>query len=384
MHEGAPVVLLVGADAKYLFQFRGAVIGALRQRGFRPVVLTQAAQGWGREEFAGIGAEFVDWDIRKAGLNPLQDIAALRTLWRTLRDLKPAIVFAHTIKSVIYAMIVSRLAGVKRRVAMIPGLGYAFTDGKGLRRRIISLVARTAYSGALRSAHTVIFQNPDDRADLVAAGILPAGAHAVIVQGSGVDMDRFCASPPPAGPITFLMVARLIRDKGVYEFVEAARLIRRQMPDVRFLLAGAPDHNPAAVQRAEIESWAAEGIVEMLGHLPDPQPAYAQSHVFVLPSYYREGTPRTNLEAMASARPVITADTPGCRQTVTHGVNGFLVPPRDPVALSEMMLKFARDRDLVRTMGDAGRRICAERYELHKVTGSTVAHMLGEDRGRNH
>lgn len=371
-----PIVLFVGADIKYMLQFRGRIISAFRKMDYRTIVLATPVFGYDERQFVDIGVEFIRWNLSKTGLNPLADIPEVSTLWRILRATRPNIVFAHTIKPVIYAMILSKLAGAPRRVAMIPGLGYAFTSGDGLLRRVVATVANIAYSVALRSANIVLFQNPDDRVDLIKLGVLSPSAHTAIVHGSGVDMVRFPATPPPIGPVTFLMVARLIRDKGVYDFVEAARLVKRKIPNIRLILVGSADQNPAAVLQSEIDSWRAEGIIEVRGHLPDPQPEYAACHVFVLPSY-REGTPRTNLEAMSSARAIITTDTPGCRETVVDGVNGLLIPPRDPTALAEAMLSLACDPQRVQAMGVAGRRICAERFELEAVTRSTVAHILG-------
>jgi glycosyltransferase involved in cell wall biosynthesis len=175
------------------------------------------------------------------------------------------------------------------------------------------------------------------------------------------------------------MVARLLREKGVYDFVEAARLVRRALPEARFVLVGAADTNPSAVSADELARWEAEGVVEVRGRLEDPRPAYAEAHVFVLPSFYREGTPRTNLEAMAMGRAVITTDAPGCRETVRPGETGLLVPMRDPAALATAMIELGRDLARARRMGAAGRAFCEQRYALDVVTRHTVGLMLGEE-----
>jgi glycosyltransferase involved in cell wall biosynthesis len=310
--------------------------------------------------------------LNRASFNPFGDLTELLLPWRVLRLERPQIVFAHGLKPVIYGTLLGWMARVPRRVAMIPGLGYSFTSGAGLKRRIARLVGGLGYRLALAQAHVVIFHNADDRAALFEAGALRRGTPTVVVNGSGIDLTRFSPAPLPAGPSTFLMVARLLHDKGVREFVEAARRVKVALPEAQFVLVGDADpHNPAAVAAEQIAAWRAEGIVEIRGHMADPRPEYAACHVFVLPSY-REGTPRTNLEAMATGRAIITTDVPGCRQTVTHGVNGLLVPARDPEALAAAMLELARDPDRVRKMGEAGLQRCQRSYELNAVTQVTA------------
>jgi glycosyltransferase involved in cell wall biosynthesis len=376
--SGPRTALFVGADAKYMLDFRGAVLSQLQERGYRVVVFATALGDFDPAAFGQRGIEFVPWRVAKAGLNPFADIGSALALWGVLRRFRPQIVFAHTIKPVIYAMTMSWLAGVRRRVAMIPGLGYAFTEAaRGLKRRVVGAAARVGYRLSLSIAHLVIFQNDDDCADLRRVGALSARTPTAVVNGSGVDMTRFVPAALPKGPTTFLFVARLLRDKGVHEFVEAARIVKAAAPQTRFVLVGAADTNPTAVASDVLKAWEAEGVVEIRGHVADPRAAYAECHVFVLPSY-REGTPRTNLEAMATARAIITTDVPGCRATVIEGLNGLLTPPRDARALADAMLRLAKDPDRVRKMGEASLRICAEKFELGAVARSTTMLVAGE------
>lgn len=365
-------ILFLGADAAYLHAFRGALMKELASRGYRIVAVAAVLGDFDPAAFAEVGAEFRPWSIRKATLDPFGDLGPVLDLWRILREEKPDVLFAHTVKAVIYGLTVAAFAGVGRRTAMIPGLGYAYTDGGGLKRRIVGLLARLGYRLGLGAAQMVIFQNPDDRDTLHRTGGLPRRVPTGLVNGSGVDMGLYTPAPWPAGPITFLMVARLLRDKGVEEFVEAARIVRRTAPDARFVLVGGTDPNPAAVPQAQIDAWVAEGLIEARGRIADPRPEYAACHVFVLPSYYMEGCPRVNLEAMAMARPLITTDWVGCRETVVDGVNGFQVPVRDVEALAEAMLQMVRDPERARAMGEAGRRLCEERFELGAVTKVTA------------
>lgn len=378
--------LFVGADLKYMIDFRAPLIAAQTARGRPVTILAAPTPGFDERIVERLGARFISWPLRRTALNPIADLSALGDLWRVLRRERPSLVFAHAIKPVIYAMVLARLAGVRTRVAMIPGLGYAFGRDGGLKARLVSAAARSAYALATRCASLVIFQNTDDRDVLLANGALSSRTATAVVDGSGVDMERFPQAPLPDGPIVFLMVARLIRDKGVHDFVAAARRVRAAAPEAHFVLIGAPDANPNAVTTAELETWRREGVVEVRGQVADPRQAFADCHVFVLPSYYREGVPRTNLEALATGRAVITCDTPGCRETVRDGVNGLLVPPRDPVALAEAMLELAHDPARVRAMGRAGRLLCAERFELGTVTRATLCAMDHAEmsQGRTH
>ena len=371
-------ILFLGADAAYLHAFRGSLMAWFRDCGYRVVAVAAVLGDFDPGVFEPMGVTFRAWPLSKAGLDPLADLGPVLALWRIMRRDKPDILFAHTIKAVIYGVIVASLAGVRRRTVMIPGLGYAFTEGGGgLKRRVVGRLARIGYRAALDHAQMVIFQNEDDRETLRRAGALSAATLTGLVNGSGVDMSRFTPGPWPSGPPAFLMIARLLKDKGVYEYVEAARRVKSAIPDTRFVLAGGTDTNPAAVPQGQIDAWVAEGLIEARGHVRDPRPDFAACHVFVLPSYYREGCPRVNLEAMAMGRAIITTDWVGCRETVTDGLNGLLVPARDPQALSDAMLAMARDLDRARAMGEEGRRLCRDRFELGLVTEQTARLIAG-------
>ena len=254
---------------------------------------------------------------------------------------------------------------------MITGLGYAFLPGGGLTKTLIRQIVFIGYRLALKRASLVIFQNQDDIDLFRQLRLLPDQIPVAKVNGSGVDINRFAATPLPPGPPRFLLVARLLRDKGIREFVEAAGIVKRKLQNAQFVLVGKADSNPAAIPLTDLETWIAEGIVEYRGHLHDPYPEFRAAHVFVLPSY-REGTPRACLEAMSSGRAIITTDVPGCRETVSDGENGLLVPARDAVALANAMLRLAENLELTGAMGVRGRRIAEERFDLRKVAEYTV------------
>ncbi|WP_163260169.1 glycosyltransferase family 4 protein [Caulobacter sp. 17J65-9] len=371
-------IVFVGADPAYLYAFRRPVMRGFVEHGWQVTAVAPEQAGFDTAVFQNDGVRFVRWDIAKAALNPFQELRAFVSLVAILRAERPDVLFAHTIKSVIYGMLAGALAGVPRRTAMIPGLGYAFLPGRGLKRALVGFVARAGYRAALARAHLAIFQNRDDVATFRGLRLLGPRTEVGLVDGSGVDLTRFTPAAFPDGPPTFLMVARLLRDKGVYEFVEAARLAKQRLPEARFVLVGAADSNPAAVPQAQVDAWVAEGLIEARGHLADPREAFAAAHVFVLPSY-REGTPRTNLEAMATGRAVLTTDVPGCRETVTHGHNGLLVPVRDPQALAEAMVELASDLERAEAMGRAGRKLCEDRYDVRTVSRATVRLLEGAD-----
>uniref|UniRef100_UPI0025E396F7 sugar transferase n=1 Tax=Deinococcus sp. TaxID=47478 RepID=UPI0025E396F7 len=308
-----------------------------------------------------ISLERTGLSLRRDG----RDLLALRT---RLHALQPDLVLAYTIKPVVYGLIAARAAGVKRRYALVTGLGYSF-QGAGMRRRLLSALTAGLYRTALHGARRVIFQNPDDWALFVERKLVTV-AQTALVNGSGVDLNQFAPVPLPEAPV-FLLIARLLRDKGISEYVEAARQVRARHPQARFQLVGPLDPSPDSYTQADLDAWQAEGVIEYLGELRDVRPALAECRIYVLPSY-REGTPRTVLEAMALGRPVITTDAPGCRETVTEGVNGFLVPVGDAGALADRMDALIGDPALAARMGAAGLALARQKYDVELVNRSML------------
>jgi glycosyltransferase involved in cell wall biosynthesis len=253
---------------------------------------------------------------------------------------------------------------------MVTGVGYSFTDGKEATRFVSRSVATVIYRSLLRFADAVIFHNPDDRDNFIARGFVKPDATRRI-NGSGADLAHFRPVPLPAGPITFVLIARLIGDKGIREYVDAARVVRRTVPDARFLLVGPFDTNPAAISREEVDGWVKEGLIEYKGAVPDVRPSIAEAHVFVLPSY-REGTPKTALEAIAMARAVITTDVPGCREVVVPGVTGLLVEVRNAQAVAEAMLEFASGKRDIAAMGAAGHDFAVRKFDARQVSADVL------------
>jgi glycosyltransferase involved in cell wall biosynthesis len=289
------------------------------------------------------------------------------TLVRLLRELRPDVVLSYTVKPIIWGGLAARFAGVPRTWSMITGIGHAFADGKNPRQRFLRALVTWLYRYALRGADGVFFQNHDDEAEFRRLDILGQHVRVTVINGSGVDLKVFSRQPlTKRGPV-FLLLARLIADKGIREYREAARSIRARYPQSRFLLAGPLDENPSAIGKRELEQWVREGDIDYLGTLDDVRPALAECSVYVLPSWYREGRPRTILEAMAVGRAVVTTDSPGCRETVDDGVNGYLVPSGDSASLVRTLMRFIENPTLAARMGAESRRIAEEKYDVDAV-----------------
>jgi len=222
------------------------------------------------------------------------------------------------------------------------------------------------YRLALHFNQKVFFQNPDDMRLFLRKGLVRPKNQAVLVNGSGVDIDFFHPVPFPAN-VSFLLIARLIRDKGIYEYAEAAQRVKKRFPEVQFYLVGWLDSNPNCINEKDLQNWQTTGVIKYLGRLNDVRSAIEDCMVYVLPSYYPEGTPRTVLEAMAMGRPVITADAPGCKETVQEGKNGYLVPVRDAAGLAQAMERFIEQPGLIEPMGRISREIAVEKYDVRKV-----------------
>lgn len=303
-------------------------------------------------------------------------VRAFRDMLAVMRRTRPDIVHLVTIQPVLLGGIAARLARVPAMVAAISGLGFVFL-ARGWRAAARRVAIRLLYRLALGHPNSkVIFQNENDRQTVSQLAGL-ADVSSVLIRGSGVSLDAFQPSPLPEGPPVVMLAARLLSDKGVREFVDAARALRRQVPTdqlaPRFVLVGDTDaDNPASLARAELERWQAEGVVELWGQRDDMPAVLAQATVVVLPSY-REGLPKVLIEAAAAGRPVVTTDVPGCRDAITPGVTGLLVPPKNAAALAEAIHTLLRDRDRCARMGAAGRVLAEQAFDVNRVVAQHLA-----------
>lgn len=313
-----------------------------------------------------IGVTYHAIPFCRVGTNLRAEAVVLRRLWHFLDQQHPDLIFAYTIKPVIYGSLAARWAGVPRVFSMITGMGHGFVAG-GFTGRLLKTTISWLYRFSLRHNRAIFFQNTHDRDCFVALHLIPRKCPSILVNGSGVDLDEFPLAPLPALPCSFLLMARLIAEKGIREYAAAARLLKQRHPRSIFRLAGFFDPRPGSITCTEIESWRREGVIEYVGWLEDVRPAIRASHVYVLPSYYPEGIPHSILEAMSMGRPIVTTDEPGCRQTVHHGVNGFLVPARKAEELAEAMEKFIRHRSWISRMGRESRLLAEALYDVHQV-----------------
>ena len=367
-------VAILSSQAFSLVNFRGSLIQALSSKGVKVYVLAPEIDAGLKAQLEALGAIPVDIDLQRTGMNPWRDTFDALRLSRKLKILQPDVTLGYFIKPVIFGTLAAWLAGVPHRVALIEGLGYVFTETESatpFARRVLRRVVGVLYRLALSKAHRVIFLNPDDSAEFASLGLVQGGKVEQL-DGIGVDLTSWCQTSVPVSPITFLLVARLLREKGVVEYVDAAREIKREFPGVRFVLLGGADSNPGALSTDAIGQWVADGLIEWPGHVANVQDWVNESSVFVLPSY-REGLPRSTQEAMAAGRPVITTDVPGCRETVVEGVNGFLIPPRDVSALVKAMRRFIIEPAMIAVMGQESRRMAEARFDVREVNARLLA-----------
>lgn len=355
-------VIVLSSLAYSLTNFRGNLLRAIREQGHEVIAVAPDYDAAVARELAESGIELKIIPMQRAGTNPIADIRLFFAyLWLMMRE-RPQLVLAYTQKPIIYGGLASRLQAVPRFFALMSGLGHVFSPGSEVNPAVKGFAARL-YRSAVRRARAIFVFNADDRQDMIDLGIIRPTHNVIQVPGSGVDLTKFEARPLPSSGTSFLMVARLLRNKGIVEFLEAAKIVREECPECRFSILGhLDDENPEGITRADIQDYASRYPVAFIPGTSDVRPYLADCSVFVLPSYYREGLPRTILEAMATGRPVITTDQPGCRDPIEEGRNGFIVPPRDARALADAMLKLAREPQLVASMAARSRELAETVY----------------------
>ena len=358
-------ILFVVTESWYFLSHRMPLALAAKEAGHDVAVATR--QGDRAPEIEAAGIRLVPFEMDRQGMNPLKELGTVLRLARLLRREGSDLVHLVALKPVLLGNLAARLAGVERRVSAVAGMGFLFAgDERGgmLLPLVCRLLAR-AMKGSL-----VIVQNPDDAALLERLGV-PAGSLRLI-RGSGVDLARFRVAPEPEGKPVVMLPSRLLWDKGVGEFVEAARFLKERGVEARFVMVGAPDPgNPAAVPEIQLHAWVEEGLVEWWGYRKDMERVLSQTHLVCLPSY-REGVPKVLLEAMACGRAVVTCDVPGCREAVAHGENGLLVAARNPGALAEAIGRLLSEHELRRSMGEAGRERARRLFSVEQVAHETL------------
>lgn len=371
-------IAIVGTTASSLIGFRGGLIKALSSQGVKVYALAIDYDSVTEAEVVALGAVPLRYNMSRSGLNPCSAVFNLINLACIFRRLELDVVFSYFSKPVVLATLAAVLAGVKRRVGMLEGLGYAFTKQPGPRSMRAAMIRRLQvflYRVSFPFLESLIFLNPDDPEDLLTRYGLKV-KRLQLLDGIGLNLGDFSFSDPPSEPVTFIFVGRLLVEKGIFEFVNAAKLVKAEFPQARFIALGAIDEeNPGALTKAQLDSLVDQKVLIYPGLVSDVRPWLRQSSVFVLPSY-REGLPRSTQEAMAIGRAVITTDVPGCRETVVNDVNGFIVKPWSAEELSEKMKVFILYPELIQKMGAASHEIAVSRFDESLINSQLIKNTL--------
>ncbi len=361
--------LLISPKNRPTYNFRGDLLREIKNRGYEVVATGPDREN--EDKIKELGVKLIVVPLSRNGTSILSDLKYYRELKKVIKQEKPDVTLGYTIKPSIYGALAAKSCGVKGVYSMITGAGYTFTS-KTFKAKLLHKIVSFLYKKALKKADGVFFQNPDDLKMFTDDKLVKA-EKCTVVGGSGVNMKHFSPLPYPE-TLTFFMLARVMYCKGAMEYLKAAEAVKKQHPNVRFMLLGAVENIQDSVPMETLKPYIENGIIEYFGETRDVRPYFSQCSVYVLPSY-REGTPRTVLEAMSMCRPIITTDVPGCRQTVVNGVNGFLVHAKDEKALEKAMLEFINNPCLIPQMGEASRKLCEERFEVGKVNSQMLKTM---------
>lgn len=360
-------ILVISPKNKTVFNFRGDLIKEFIRCGYE-VVVTGPNHDYVEDIYA-LGASFVEVPFVKDNIGIKGDIEYCKKLIKVIEKVKPEKIFSYTIKPVIYGSVAAGRAGVKEVYPMITGLGRVY-GSRGLKSSVLRLITGILYKYSLRYAKKVIFQNYDDMNLFVERKYIPK-SKCEKVDGSGVNMDRFSFSELSDSKL-FIMISRIIKEKGVFEFCKAAEIVKKKHPKARFMLLGGYDQSIGAIKPEELEPYIKNGVIEVPGEVKDVSPIIREAYVFVLPTYYREGIPRTILEAMASGKPIITTDWVGTKEAVDDDVNGFLVPIRDFKTLSEKMIYMLDHYDETKEMGYRSYELCRIKFDVNIINKKMI------------
>lgn len=364
--------VLISPKNRSAYNFRGDLIKEIQAKGYDVVVTGPNREGVDKIE--ALGAKFIEVPVDKNGTNPLADIGYCLKLRKILKKEKADAILGYTIKPVIYGSIAGWLAGVKNRTAMVTGAGYLFAS-KSAKAKIIRGISFMLYRMGLGAAHKVIFQNIDDLNEFVEHKLVKR-EKCHVVNGSGVNMSKYTPAPYPETP-SFFFLGRLVHSKGGMDFAEAAKIVKGQHPEARFMILGKLEKNlPDAIKEEELMPYVDDGTIELFPETDNIPQYYAITSVFVLPTAYREGTPRVILEAMASARAIITTNTPGCKETVIEGENGYFTAIHNPDELAKKMMLFIDNPEQVERCGKRSYEICNNKYEV-SIINKNMMEIMG-------
>jgi len=365
-----PKLLYLVTEDWYFCSHRMPIAREAQKQGYEVVVATRVYQHGG--QITAEGFKLIPLQLQRRSTNPLNELAAIIQLLGIYRREKPDIVHHVAMKPVLYGSLAALLIGVPHVVNALAGMGYVFISGQ-LKAQLLRPAIRAVFKLLLnRDSSRLILQNQDDR-DMFTRSCLVSDELIRLIRGSGVDTDMYHPLPEPSGAPLVVLASRMLWDKGVGEFVEAAKLLLMRGVDARFVLVGDTDpHNPAAISTEQLAAWHADGVVEWWGQRDDMPAVLMMSHIVCLPSY-REGLPKVLLEAASCGRPIVTTDTNGCREVVRHGENGFLVPVKSTVDLADALQLFIANPDLRQQMGARGRKMVLAEFAVEKVVSETLA-----------
>lgn len=366
-------IIIIGNTASMMLNFRSDLMSQLVREGHEVFAFVSEFQETEIQKLRNLNVSVVTYSLNRAGINPFSDLKTLFELKNKISKIKPDIVFSYFTKPVVYGSLAARLAKIQKIVGMIEGLGSPFTEhknGQTIKIKVIKFVQISLYRIVFPFLDKIIFLNKDDPIDLIGNNKIYHKRNAVEVLGPiGLNLDNYSYKKwNDSQEVSFIFVARLLAEKGIYEYLEAAKIVKLKYPKANFKVIGGLDlENPYGLSKSELEKLISSGLIEYPGYVNNVPEHVATSAVFVLPSYYREGVPRSTQEAMAIGRPIITTDVPGCRDTVLDGTNGFLVPKWDIDALVEKMCFFIENPEQISIMGQESYKIACEKFDVHKV-----------------
>lgn len=368
-------VVFIGTVASSFYGFRADLIRTLLKKEYQVYAFTSEYTAEDLKKIEKLGATPITYTLNRGGLNPLADIVATYRLSKKIKTINPDLVFSYFSKPVIFGTLAAKLAQVSRVIGMLEGLGYTFTEqpeGLSKKTQLIKKIQVFLYKIALPQLDQIIFLNPDDPKDLIERYAINV-KNIEVLGGIGLNLDHYKYSENFNSNISFIFIARLLAEKGIHDYIKAAKIVKEKYPSVKFTVLGAIDKEAlGSLKEEELESLVKTNIIEYPGHVSNVSEWIENSSVFVLPSYYREGVPRSTQEAMAIGRAVITTDVPGCRETVVDGINGFLVPKWNPQALAEKMIYFIENPEQIQVMGAESYKIAVEKFDAEKVNQRLV------------
>lgn len=366
-------ILIIASYGPSLINFRLPLIKRLLSRGYKVSVASPIDDFSDilQKKLQDLGIYINIFKLSRTRFNLLINFNSLIELYKIVKNSKPNIIISYTAKPVIFSGLVLKFFKKVSYYPLITGLGFSFTEINSIKKIFFRYLISQLYRQGLKSSKKIIFQNKDDQSLFYKLKILDQSKISYVINGSGVDLSEYPLTNLPSKRV-FLMIARLLGDKGVREYVNAAKIVRSRFPNVTFQLAGYLDENPSAVTADELQTWINDGNIEYLGEIKSVQSILKSCKYYVLPSY-REGTPRSVLEALSTGRPIITTDTPGCRETVVHEKNGLLVPIKDPISLANAMIRLLNEKDeTIEKMAKESYLIAKNKYDIDKVNQSII------------